>query len=33
MIGYFIFGLMVGAIIGYTVAALLNVVDRGHDEE
>ena len=32
MIKCFVFGLMMGAIIGYTVAAIMNVTDRGHDE-
>ena len=33
MIKYFIFGLLIGAVIGFTIAALLSVTDRGHGED
>lgn len=31
MIKYFIIGMFIGGIIGYTIAALMSVIDKGDD--
>jgi hypothetical protein len=31
MIKYFIIGLFVGGVLGYTMAALMSVIDKGDD--
>ena len=33
MIKYFIIGLLIGAVIGYTMAALMAVADGGNDDD
>jgi len=32
MIKYVIIGLLVGSVLGFTMAALMNVIDEGDDE-
>lgn len=33
MIKYFIIGLLVGGVLGFTMAALLSIADRGNEED